>query len=37
MAVFESAHANRPVSFREIERLELEGYQQEINEALGLA
>ncbi len=37
MAVFESAHANRPVSLREIERLELEGYQQEINEALGLA
>lgn len=37
MAVFESAKANRAVSFREIEQLELEAYQQEINDAIGLS
>jgi predicted dehydrogenase len=36
MAVFESDWFNRPVSLREVERCELEGYQREINEALGI-
>ena len=36
MAVFESAQANRTVSVREIEQLELEAYQQDINDAIGL-
>ena len=36
MAIFESAWFNRPVSLQEIERCELEGYQKEINEALGI-
>ena len=36
MAVFESAWHNRPVSMQEIERCELEGYQSEINESLGI-
>ena len=36
MALFESAWFNRPVTLAEIERCELEGYQREINEALGI-
>ena len=36
MAVFESAWHKRPVSMREVERCELEGYQAEINESLGI-
>ena len=36
MAIFESAWADRPVSLREIERCETEGYQAEINQALGI-
>ena len=37
MAVYESARAGRPVSLREIEQCELEGYQGEINQDLGIA
>lgn len=36
MAIFESAWFNRPVSLSEIERCETEGYQAEINGALGI-
>jgi len=36
MAIFESAWFNRPVSLREIERCETEGYQAEINAALDI-
>lgn len=36
MAVFESGWHQRPVSLQEIERCELEGYQAEVNEALGI-
>ena len=36
LAIFESAHLNRPVTLQEVESLEVEGYQHEINEALGL-
>lgn len=37
MAIFESAWFNRPVSLAEIERGDLEGYQAEIDQALGIA
>lgn len=36
MAIFESAWFGRPVTIQEIIRCELEGYQREINEQLGL-
>ena len=36
LALFESAWFNRPVSLEEIERCETEGYQKEINQALGI-
>ena len=36
LAVFESAHLNRPVTLAEVEGLEVEGYQQDINERLGI-
>ena len=36
LAVFESAHLNRPVSLAEVEGLEVEGYQQDINRGLGI-
>lgn len=36
MAVFESSWHNRPVSLAEIERGDLEGYQAEIDQALGI-
>ena len=37
MAIFESEWFNRPVSLAEIERGDLEGYQAEIDHALGIA
>ena len=37
MAIFESAWFNRPVNLAEIERGDLEGYQAEIDQALGIA
>ena len=37
MAVFESSHFNRPVSLDEIERGDLEGYQAQIDQSLGIA
>ena len=37
MAIFESEWFNRPVSLAEIERGDLEGYQAEIDQALGIA
>ena len=36
MAIFESEWFNRPVSLAEIERGDLEGYQAEIDQALGI-
>ena len=36
MAIFESAWFNRPVTLAEIERGDLEGYQAEIDQALGI-
>ncbi len=36
LAIFESDWLGRPVTLREIERCETEGYQAEINEALGI-
>ena len=36
MAIFESERFNRPVSLAEIERGDLEGYQAEIDQALGI-
>ncbi len=35
-ALYESAEVNRPVTIAEIENLELEGYQHDLNEGLGL-
>ena len=37
MAVYESGWHGRPVTLAEIESCELEGYQGEINEKLGIA
>lgn len=36
LALYESAHLNRPVRLAEVENLEVEGYQAEINAGLGL-
>ena len=36
LALFESSWFGRPVSLQEIERCETEGYQAEINQALGI-
>ena len=36
MAVFESSWLNQPVSINDIENCEIEGYQKDINDSLGL-
>jgi predicted dehydrogenase len=37
MALFESAWLNRPVSLQEVERCQVDGYQAQIDRALGIA
>jgi hypothetical protein len=36
IALYESAWLGRPVDLADVERLEVEGYQAEINQGLGL-
>lgn len=36
MALFESAWLNRPVSLQEVERCQVDGYQAQIDRALGI-
>jgi len=36
IALYESAHLNRPVTLAEVENLQTEGYQAQINEGLGI-